>query len=90
MSRSGPAAPWIGLIVVITTGWGAFFLHDRQLISRFTDDTFYYLQVARHVAEGDGFTFDGLHGTNGFQPLWQFLLVPLVWAAPGDFIPLRI
>ena len=25
-----------------------------------------------------GFTFDGIHTTNGFHPLWQFLLVPVV------------
>src|SRR5262245_6448745 len=46
------------------------------------DDGYYYLNIARHLAQGDGFTFDGLHPTNGFHPLWQLLLVPLFWITP--------
>lgn len=40
------------------------------------DDGYYYLQIAFQVAQGKGLTFDGLHHTNGFQPLWQIILVP--------------
>ncbi|HET6313747.1 MAG TPA: hypothetical protein VFH60_07925 [Chloroflexia bacterium] len=40
------------------------------------DDAFYYLQTARHIAAGDGSTFDGLHPTNGYHPLWMLTLVP--------------
>ncbi len=43
------------------------------------DDGYYYLEIARHIARGDGFTFDGQNPTNGFHPLWQFLLVPIFW-----------
>lgn len=46
---------------------------DRVVV----DDAFYYFQIARHVVAGDGFTFDGLSRTNGFQPLWQILLLPI-------------
>ncbi|MEA2572754.1 MAG: hypothetical protein QOH93_52 [Chloroflexia bacterium] len=45
------------------------------------DDAFYYFQTARHIAAGDGSTFDGLHPTNGYHPLWMLLLVPLATAA---------
>ena len=38
------------------------------------DDTFYYLEVAYRAANGEGFTFDGINSTNGFQPVWGFLL----------------
>ena len=41
------------------------------------DDTFLYLQIARNVAHGQGPTFDGLHATNGFQPLWLLVTLPL-------------
>ena len=39
-----------------------------------TDDAF---QIARNIAEGNGPTFDGATYTNGFQPLYVALLVPL-------------
>jgi hypothetical protein len=51
-----------------------------------TEDAFYALSVSRHVAIGDGITADGLHDTNGFQPLWVALNVPLYWVAGGDRI----
>ncbi len=50
----------------------------------FADDAFYYLQIARHVIAGNGFTFDGVHATNGFHPLWQLVLLPVAALFPGD------
>ena len=47
------------------------------------DDGYYYLQIAWHISRGDGTTFDGINLTNGFHPLWQFLLVPVFWAGMG-------
>jgi hypothetical protein len=88
-SITGGAGWWICLLVLIVTGWPALLAGDHEFIVSFTDDTFYYLVVARHVARGDGFTFDGLHPTNGFQPLWLFALVPIFWLVPGEVPPLR-
>lgn len=34
------------------------------------DDAFYYFEIARRVAAGQGSTFDGIHPTNGYHPLW--------------------
>ena len=48
-------------------------LIDNLLI----DDTFYYLQVVRNIAEHGHVSFDGIHVTTGFQPLWVLLLLPL-------------
>lgn len=48
------------------------------------DDGFYYLQIARHLASGAGSTFDGLHPTNGYHPLWLWILVPLAWLLAPD------
>jgi hypothetical protein len=47
------------------------------------DDTYYYLTIARNVASGAGFTFDRLHATNGFQFLWQMMLVPVAALVGG-------
>jgi hypothetical protein len=41
------------------------------------DDLLYYLQVARNIAHGQGSTFNGLVPTNGYQPLWLLVLIPL-------------
>lgn len=43
------------------------------------DDTFYYLEVAYRAARGEGFTFDGINRTNGFQPAWEFILTGLAF-----------
>jgi hypothetical protein len=51
---------------------------------RFEDDAYYYLVIARNVAAGQGFTADGIAATNGFQPLWMWLLIPLAWLTSGD------
>ncbi|MDG2049819.1 MAG: hypothetical protein P8M78_06630 [Myxococcota bacterium] len=40
----------------------------------FAADTFYYLSVADHSSAAPFFTFDGIHPTNGFHPLWQIYL----------------
>ena len=46
-----------------------------------TDDTFYYFQIARNLAEGKFSTFDGgITRTNGYHPLWLFLITPFYWA----------
>jgi hypothetical protein len=51
---------------------------------RFEDDAYYYLVIARNAASGQGFSADGLSPTNGFQPLWMWLLVPVAWLTSGD------
>ena len=48
------------------------------------DDSFYAFQIARHIAAGHGPTFDGIHLTNGFQPLYVGMLVPLFLVAGGN------
>ena len=53
------------------------------LIARLPDDGFYYLEIASRFESRAGITFDGINATNGFHPLWQFLLVPVAWATGG-------
>lgn len=35
------------------------------------DDSFYYFAIARNLSCGLGSTFDALHATNGYHPLWM-------------------
>ena len=46
------------------------------------DDAFYYLLPAWNAAQGEGFSFDGLAPTYGFQPLWTLLLAGLAALTP--------
>ena len=56
-----------------------------------SDDGFLYFQVARNLAAGHGFTFDGINPTNGFHPLWLFLITPIfAFAQINLLLPLRL
>jgi len=59
----------------------------EAVVSSVPDDTGYFYKIAQNVVAGKGLTFDGVNETNGFQPLWLYLLLPLAWAmreAPVD------
>jgi len=63
----------------------------EYFLAQGADDAAYYLKIAENVAAGRGFTFDGLAPTNGFHPLWAWLLVGLHRAsalAPEDMVRL--
>lgn len=50
----------------------------RDVVLRFVpDDAFYYFTIARNWANGVPSSFDGLTYTNGYHPLWQWLLAPV-------------
>lgn len=40
----------------------------------FAGDAWYYMTIARNFASSGTFTFDGIYPTNGFHPLWQYIL----------------
>jgi len=59
------------ILVLVLFGLVRVFFLTGEVLVRFTnDDTFYYLGIARNLAAGNGLSFDGLHQTNGFHPLW--------------------
>jgi hypothetical protein len=56
-------------------------LHPRRFP---TDDSFFYLQVARNIVAGHGSTFNDVTPTNGYHPLWMGPCVAAEAAAGGD------
>jgi hypothetical protein len=42
--------------------------------SVFQPDAFYYLAIARNSLHTAFYSFDGVHPTNGFHPVWEYLL----------------
>ena len=74
---------FIGSILAYGAGF-AYYMLARfdliNLISNTYDDAFYYFQIARNLAEGKFSTFDGgITRTNGYHPLWLFLITPFYW-----------
>ena len=67
------ALPFLIIIVATTilTFWSLFGATYTELIPAFNDDAFYYFQVAHKISQGQGSTFDGIHATNGYHPLWM-------------------
>lgn len=85
-NRYRPAAAVCALLVILffhlAVAW-----QDFATISSngfLYDDSFYAFKIAQSIAAGQGMTFDGVHPTTGFQPLYVFLLVPAFMASGGD------
>ena len=87
-----PSAWWRDALFVLFIGgilaYGAAFAW--HMLARFdlvnlirdvnSDDAFYYFQIARNLAEGKFSTFDGgITRTNGYHPIWLFLITPFYW-----------
>jgi len=53
------------------------------------DDTYYYFSIARNIVETGSVSIDGIHTTNGFHPLWLFLLLP-IFSLPLNSIDLHV
>jgi hypothetical protein len=54
------------------------------------DDPFYYFTIARRFAHGRGLTFDGSQPTNGFHPLWLFLVAPIFGAVRDVWLAIHV
>lgn len=55
-----------------------------RLVQFTGDDMYYYLEIAKNMVEGRGVSFDGIHETNGFHPLYMALLLPITSLAQPD------
>ncbi|MFA4029130.1 MAG: hypothetical protein GDYSWBUE_001804 [Candidatus Fervidibacterota bacterium] len=64
-----------GLCIRLAIAWQPYDWLIRT--GSFGDDACYYAAIAHNIAKGNGATTDGIHTTNGFQPLWAFMLVPI-------------
>src|SRR5262249_21743378 len=85
--RPGAVVVVVVLAVSVVTGAAMAFAPAADLPRVLpTEDGFYALAVARHVALGDGITAHGLPPTHGFQPLGSCLHAPLYSMVGGDRI----
>ncbi len=88
MSRA-TAAGWAFIGVIYAIEAATIVRANRSWLDhRLPDDAFYYLETARHIARGQWPTFDGIHRTNGFHPLWQAMATGLALLVPQAGDPL--
>jgi len=67
----------VALIVLFVVGGiiqAGFVLTESLSFLVRTDDAFYYFEIAKNFPVYRTFTFDGIHATNGVQPLWALIL----------------
>lgn len=78
------------LLAVVTTAIMVTLPRGGLLAHTAADDAFYYLAIARRVGEARWPSFDGVHTTTGFHPLWLFILVPLAKAISSPWTFVRV
>ena len=85
-SRAGRDGPFVLFLFGLLVGSAGFAyrllsgLDFLELMHLFQDDAYYYFEIARNLAAGQFSTFDGgITVTNGYQPVWLFLITPLYW-----------
>lgn len=76
----------VGLALVAALATASLALRGESLVLQtpLSEDGYYSMTIARNMARGRGITVDGLTPTNGFQPLFTFLSVPVFAIAGAD------
>ena len=84
---------WLwGLSFIAFASHAALAFRSNALITLrpYGDDAFYVFSIARNLAFGRGASVDGIHLTNGFQPLIAFIYAPIFWlCSPNDWLAIR-
>lgn len=89
MSSPSNRAILVGLFLLVLAFHLTIAWQDFDVLAKngfLYDDSFYAFKIAQNIASGQGPTFDGVQNTNGFQPLYVMLLVPVYWITGSDLI----
>lgn len=97
MTESDPARTKHHVVVAgitaafATFGVVAFWLMPLESLLRdfSCDDSYYFARIAQELATSGLSSFDGRTETNGYQPLWTWLEVPLFWLVDDPVVALR-
>ncbi|GIV16767.1 MAG: hypothetical protein KatS3mg022_2202 [Armatimonadota bacterium] len=71
----GAVVTGISVLLFVCALISFFVLPSESIASLLPDDAFYYFKIARNFVKGYGFSFDAINPTNGYQPLWMYLLL---------------
>ena len=74
-----PAMVWLtAALAGLSVAWpliSAMLLYGPGVIVRsLTGDSYHYLAIARKAEQSGRYTYDGVHVTNGFHPLWEYTM----------------
>jgi hypothetical protein len=73
------------MVIVVISRLALAFRPQWQLYTRpYNDDAFYIFSVSYNLAHGHGLSVDGVHPTNGIQPLVTVLYTPVFMIAGDD------
>ncbi len=64
---------FFALLTRLVLAW----LPEKYLFYLISDDAYYYFTIARNLATRGMLSADGITLTNGFHPLWLFLITPI-------------
>lgn len=82
----GPALVY-GVSIIVLAFW---LVNPTAFV---TEDAYFYLVSARRFARGQGQTFSGIFSTNGFHPLWLYMLYGWAafcqWVRPSSLLSAR-
>jgi hypothetical protein len=88
MARKSDDPRWVlGFVLAFSLALRLYYAWQplSTLLQRgIADDAFYYFGIARNLARGLGPTFDGLHLTNGFHPLYALIITPFFYLFPAS------
>ena len=80
-------------LITIATAAIALFASRSRIVTLVSDDSYYYLQVAKNLAATGTSTFDGVTRTSGYHPLFAILLAALhalLHPAPDAYVRLML
>lgn len=88
---SAPTFLLLYIAIAIATLFSRF-LGRTPLLAFYEDDFFYYLKVAQNLVAHGMSSFDGVHLTNGYHPLWEAVITGLYTLVKGQlfFVGLQI
>ncbi|MDP2696271.1 MAG: glycosyltransferase family 39 protein [bacterium] len=74
------------VILFLALAWQGYNIYHSttENFVRLPDDSYYYYEIGRNIAQGLGSTFDGENPTNGYHPLWMGITVATYYLVPND------
>ncbi len=91
LSKQERLIVWSLALIGFASRVALVFRTDWEIATRpYIEDAFYALSCARQLALGHGFSIDGIHPTNGVQPLICLLDAPCFWFSDDRWVGVRL
>lgn len=78
------------IILAIVYGYLYLFSNISELVVLHRDDAYYYYIISQNIAESGMISYDGIHLTNGFHPIWAGLLTIIAFLPIDNVTYLRV